>query len=84
MVVRIPSSLCAACKGRRSLCGLPKCPLLERQKAMKPTLDIRGNVFGASPPSVVVGESGYPNIHVLIGGSARQGWEREPHLRGPN
>ncbi|MFP3045208.1 MAG: hypothetical protein RXO22_02015 [Thermocladium sp.] len=67
MVVRIPSSLCAACKGRRSLCGLPKCPLLERQRAMKPTLDIRGNVFGASPPSVVVGESGYPNIHVLIG-----------------
>ncbi len=68
MVVRIPSSLCAECKGRKKLCGLPECPLLDRQRRLKPVLKIVGReIYGASPPSVVVGESGYPRVSVMLG-----------------
>ncbi len=41
---------------------MPECPLLDRQRSLKPVLKIAGREIygGASPPSVVVGgESGY-------------------------
>ncbi|MEM3963935.1 MAG: hypothetical protein QW492_11800, partial [Pyrobaculum sp.] len=39
------------------LCGLPRCPIEERIRAVKSSLlKIRGReVFGATPPSAVVG-----------------------------
>jgi len=63
---RIPPELCARCKGYKRLCGLPQCPILERFRAqVKALLAISGNdVTGYTPPSGVVGERGYPEVHV--------------------
>lgn len=62
-------SICAKCQGRKMLCGLPRCPILERIRAFKASLfRIRGrDVFGATPPSAVVGEAGWPRVRVYIG-----------------
>lgn len=62
-------SICAKCQGRKMLCGLPKCPIEERIRAVKSSLlKIRGReVFGATPPSAVVGEAGWPRVRVYIG-----------------
>jgi len=51
---------CVICKGK-GLCGRPRCPILERFKAVE-TIPISDNLFGASPPSVFVGRKGYPDI----------------------
>ncbi len=68
MTLRKPfnSSLCALCKGRKLLCGRPKCPILERFRAVKKA-KVRINrrhLFGASPPSIFVGEYGYPRVRI--------------------
>ena len=63
----IERNLCAKCKGSRRLCGRPKCPILIRITALKslsPKLESADNLFGASPPSVLVGEWGYPKIRL--------------------
>ena len=60
------SQLCALCKGRKLLCGRPKCPILERFRAVRRAevrIDKR-HLFGASPPSVFVGEYGYPRVRI--------------------
>ncbi len=51
---------CVICKGK-GLCGRPRCPILERFKAVE-TIPVSDNLFGASPPSVFVGRKGYPDI----------------------
>ena len=51
---------CVICKGK-GLCGRPRCPILERFKAVE-TIPASDNLFGASPPSVFVGSKGYPDI----------------------
>ncbi len=53
---------CIACKGR-GRCGRPRCPILERFKALlelPPLPD--SNLFGDSPPGVFVGRIGYPKV----------------------
>ena len=66
--IRIKPELCLACKGYRNLCGLPKCPLLERRITLSRIEKyINGNVNGSSPPSVVVGEHGYPSVRIMVG-----------------
>lgn len=62
-------SLCAKCQGRKMLCGLPRCPILDRIKAVKASLfKIREReIFGATPPAAVVGEAGWPLVRVYIG-----------------
>lgn len=64
---RIPPSLCARCKGYKKLCGLPTCPILERFRVHASTASrIDGDdVEGDTPPSVIVGEHGYPKVPVL-------------------
>ncbi len=60
---RIPPSLCARCKGYKRLCGLPYCPILEkfrRQVEAVSRLPRLDEVYGDTPPSIVVGESGFP------------------------
>ena len=59
-------ALCAACKGVRRLCGRPVCPILERiRHGVKALSAHRGReLFGATPPSVLVGEWGYPKVRV--------------------
>ena len=66
---RIPPSLCARCKGYKRLCGLPSCPILERFRihATLAPYAQRGEVEGDTPPSVVVGEKGYPRVPLLYG-----------------
>ena len=56
------SRICSLCKGRKLLCGKSKCPILEKLRVfddIKKKLDKKLNkneVFGASPPSIFVGE----------------------------
>jgi hypothetical protein len=63
---KIPAELCVRCKGKKLLCGLNSCPILERFRAVVNTtlrIDLESKrLDGATPPSVVVGEKGYPNI----------------------
>ncbi|ANF22986.1 Nre family DNA repair protein [Thermococcus piezophilus] len=60
------SKLCAVCKGRKLLCGRPTCPILERfrvAKRVEERLNKR-HLFGSSPPSIFVGEYGYPKVRI--------------------
>ncbi len=62
-------NLCLRCKGARRLCGLPYCPLIEGFRArVKAVESIHGNeVSGSTPPTIVVGEHGYPRVRVYYG-----------------
>ena len=62
----IPPELCTRCKGYKKLCGLPTCPILEKFRwHVAATASIRGRrVEGLTPPSALVGESGYPRVQV--------------------
>lgn len=62
-------SICVKCQGRKMLCGLPRCPVLDRMTALKASyMKIKDNVvFGATPPSAVVGEAGWPDVRVYVG-----------------
>lgn len=60
------SKLCAICKGRKLLCGRPTCPILERfrvAQSVEKKLNKR-HLFGSSPPSIFVGEYGYPKVRI--------------------
>ncbi len=50
--------------GHRHLCGIKPCPILMRAKAQAQIDDAftGTDLTGASPPSVFVGESGYPKV----------------------
>lgn len=50
--------------GHRALCGVRPCPLLMRAKAMAKIDDAftGTELTGASPPSVFIGETGYPKV----------------------
>lgn len=58
--------LCAKCKGSERLCGRPVCPILKRiLEALKAAPQVSKRVLPAStPPSVLVGEWGYPIIRL--------------------
>lgn len=60
------SKVCSYCKGRKQICGRPKCPILERFRIVKNTKSIlnKKEIFGASPPSIFVGEFGYPKVRI--------------------
>ncbi len=61
--------LCVRCKGYRLLCGLQKCPVLERfRSSLKAYANLKpGNVIeGSTPPSALVGEKGYPRVPVMF------------------
>ncbi|GAB6148387.1 Nre family DNA repair protein [Stetteria hydrogenophila] len=62
----IPPSLCVRCKGYKRLCGLPRCPIMERfQAQVAAAARIPGrSLSGLTPPGVVVGEHGYPRVRV--------------------
>ncbi|MDD5163829.1 MAG: Nre family DNA repair protein [Candidatus ainarchaeum sp.] len=59
------SSLCIRCKGKL-LCGLSKCPVLEKYNSLrKTTAQISGKEFsGSSPPSIFVSWKNYPNVSI--------------------
>ncbi|KSW12287.1 hypothetical protein CF15_05940 [Pyrodictium occultum] len=65
---RIPPQLCTRCKGYKKLCGLPVCPILEKFRFQAEAVArIRGGreIEGSTPPSIVVGEAGYPRVPLL-------------------
>ncbi len=66
---RVPAELCTRCKGYKKLCGLPTCPILERFRytvqAVSRLKDYTPEVYGSTPPSIVVGEEGYPKVNLL-------------------
>ena len=61
-------NICAICKGSRRLCGKPLCPILERFKVQVRALSRLESreLYGATPPSLLVGEHGYPEIRVGV------------------
>ena len=66
MPTRISSTLCAQCKGSRRLCGRLKCPIIERMKIqlkLKDKLN-KNYIYGSTPPDLIVGEIGYPEVLV--------------------
>ncbi|AFK23350.1 Nre family DNA repair protein [Pyrococcus sp. ST04] len=65
-MIKVNSKLCAICKGRKLLCGRPVCPILERFKVAREALPLvsREDIFGSSPPSIFVGEYGYPKVRI--------------------
>ncbi len=64
----IPPELCARCKGYKLLCGLPYCPILEKFRAQVGALQLVSGreVEGATPPSALVGEAGYPKVNLYF------------------
>lgn len=66
MPSRVDPALCAKCKGARRLCGRPVCPILKRVlESLKaaPLLE-KSELQAATPPSVLVGEYGYPVVRL--------------------
>ncbi|MBN1390811.1 MAG: hypothetical protein JXA22_09260 [Candidatus Thermoplasmatota archaeon] len=56
---------CSKCKGTRDLCGLGRCPLLERIRERFRSMQAIGDtVEGPSPPSVFVGSYGHPRVTI--------------------
>ncbi|MEM1806991.1 MAG: hypothetical protein QW235_02870, partial [Pyrobaculum sp.] len=62
-------SICVKCRGRKFLCGLSKCPVVDRLRVYTIAwrYAARGEVYGSTPPAAVVGESGWPRVRVYIG-----------------
>ncbi|MFW9968362.1 MAG: hypothetical protein ACFFEA_14495 [Candidatus Thorarchaeota archaeon] len=56
--------VCSRCMSHRHLCGINPCPLLMRAKALSSieSAVIGLDLAGSSPPSVFVGEQGYPKV----------------------
>lgn len=65
----INAELCVRCKGYKRLCGLQKCPILEKVRAfMEAAARIESmEVIGSTPPTAIVGEKGYPSVPVIFG-----------------
>lgn len=56
---------CPVCNGRLSACRPAVCPFVKRLSAWISTERFRDRtVFGASPPTVFVGEWGYPKVNI--------------------
>lgn len=61
--------VCLKCMGRKMLCGLPRCPILDRVRSYRLSLRLASDMdlFGSLPPSAIVGEAGWPRVNVYLG-----------------
>jgi hypothetical protein len=68
MPTKIYGSLCVKCKGFRRLCGLTRCPILEIARGHFNVYKYfnKDNIDGSTPPSLLVGEYGYPKVRVML------------------
>ncbi len=68
MLTRPNARLCSRCKGSRRLCGLPECPILVRVRQQLDLEKLRETrtLCSPTPPSVLVGEHGYPRVRVGV------------------
>jgi len=73
--VRIPATICSRCRGVKRLCGLRLCPLIQRfnnasryvvKKGLHSSGSLSHSVFGSTPPSIIVGERGYPYVKLYV------------------
>ncbi len=67
--MRVSPEICVRCKGYRRLCGLKECPLLLEQRARSKILEMLESSLsleGATPPSFVLGEKGYPRLSLFL------------------
>jgi len=65
--VRIPATVCARCKGYKRLCGASTCPYLSRYRSLYSPHAVRNlEIFGSTPPSILVGEKGYPKVSLFV------------------
>jgi len=80
VLTRRSPELCTSCKGSRRLCGLPECPILVKIREQLKLEKLQGlrELQSATPPSVLVGEHGYP--HVRVGANLPLSDESEPAL----
>ncbi|RDD53735.1 MAG: hypothetical protein BA066_02885 [Candidatus Korarchaeota archaeon NZ13-K] len=62
-MLRVSAQTCVKCKGGRLLCGLAKCPIIERLK-LSVSIPQERIIEGFTPPSSLVSERGYPRILV--------------------
>ncbi len=65
----VKPEICYRCKTFKKLCGLPVCPVRERLRVIVHTyskISFTSSVNGATPPSGIVGEWGYPKVNVLV------------------
>lgn len=63
--MRVP--VCAICKGGKLLCGKKFCPIVQRLKYWKSTIEKVDDSFsGTTPPAVFVGRYNYPRVNVGI------------------
>lgn len=60
----IPVSLCIRCKGAKFLCGKSACPIVSKVYLTKGITVETNDVTGDSPPSVFVGQWGYPKVRI--------------------
>ncbi|MEM0458645.1 MAG: Nre family DNA repair protein [Thermofilaceae archaeon] len=66
MPSKLDATLCARCKGAARLCGRPVCPILKRyiESVKASPMLAKRELEGATPPSVIVGEYGYPSVRL--------------------
>jgi len=66
MPIKTPVELCVKCKGYKRLCGRTYCPILLRfRSVLEAYFKIKGlEVYGSTPPGIVVGEYGYPEVNL--------------------
>ncbi|MDT7872456.1 MAG: Nre family DNA repair protein [Sulfolobaceae archaeon] len=65
---KIPAELCIRCKGYKYLCGLPSCPIMDRFRSVTLAISKIHNsevIEGSTPPSIIIGERGYPKVSLL-------------------
>lgn len=70
--------LCIYCKGGRNLCGLGKCPLLDKVRMEQKIGEIPEKGFFGPSPSIFVGRIGYPNIMIGPMGDMGSSLEENP------
>lgn len=68
-MIKESSKICIQCKGYRRLCGLSRCPIVSSSiyRSKTVSLLVKGVVEGSTPPTLIVGETGYPNVRLYIG-----------------
>ncbi|MEM0373439.1 MAG: hypothetical protein QXO96_02670, partial [Sulfolobales archaeon] len=65
----VSSKLCVRCKGYKYLCGLSACPIIIRFRSMMDAISNVKNrdiISGSTPPSIIVGEKGYPKVNIIF------------------
>jgi hypothetical protein len=64
---KLDEPICEICKGGKLLCGQKYCPIVQRLKFWRNTIEsIKDSFLGTSPPAIFIGKFGYPRVNVGI------------------